>query len=392
MNNSKLETTIAFINEQGLSNLKKEIEDYDQTWFKTRDKTLWKKSTNRKRFLRTKEGTILFSFRIYKNAETKKWFAPVLEEFDLSSKSPIPNFIRKEILNYIDTFGKYKAVKAAMNKLKITNMTISTYYRSLDLHQMEMEKAIKEKPKLQDGQLVYVFLDDAYPTVKNQDVKNITNKKVQKQIRVISFNLGKKENLESKKESLLISKRVGFIAGYVGFGPTISVEDTVQSIKQYGNNFYENFDNAQIIIGGDGDRSFKKIAKELNATLILDKFHSVKYLKDFFIRGKQKYNPQNQANLRHAKELLYLGEFESLMAFLKLFPNRSKVVKYFTNNSEAVVNNSLEYNFGVSVESEVCRLVKAILGFGSKALSDLVFMNMMTMRAFKINNEYDLSA
>ncbi|PPE05386.1 Mbov_0401 family ICE element transposase-like protein [Williamsoniiplasma lucivorax] len=383
---STLEKTIQSLNETLIKNLIFEIEKYDFEWFKNRDKKLWKKTTNRKRFLRTKQGKIQFRFRAYKNSETKKWYAPALESFDLVSKSPIPNFLKKEILFKIDEFQQYKAVKASLGELQITHMTISTYNRSLDLHKMEFEKTISDKPKLVNNQKVYIFLDDAYATVKNKHIKILHNKKVKKQVRVLSFNLGQQLDPELRKESRLISKRVGFIPSYVGLKSKDMIEETIESIKIYGSTFYDNFENAQIIIGGDGDKTFKKIAKGLNAILFLDRWHALKYLKDFFIRGRKKYDSKNHQHYARALELFGNGDFEGLMSFIKLFSNRAAIVKYFSSNKEGIQNNSLDYNFGVSVESEVCRLVKSVLGFRNKTLNDLTFMNMVTMRAFKINN------
>ncbi|WP_458257929.1 UPF0236 family transposase-like protein [Spiroplasma endosymbiont of Dactylopius coccus] len=71
----------------------------------------------------------------------------------------------------------------------------------------------------------------------------------------------------------LVNKRVDVI-----IRPTktaIGVKKTAEFIKEQGNRFFENFDQAKIIICGDSAGWIKEVADYLGANFVLDKFHLV---------------------------------------------------------------------------------------------------------------------
>ncbi|WP_027063231.1 hypothetical protein [Mesoplasma seiffertii] len=59
---------------------------------------------------------------------------------------------------------------------------------------------------------------------------------------------------------------------------------------------------------------------------------------------------------------------------------------YFKNNKEGVSNLGEKWNIGVSAGSDVSRLVKSLLGYGSRTYSIKTFLNMLWYRSYKINN------
>ncbi|WP_342253306.1 UPF0236 family transposase-like protein [Spiroplasma endosymbiont of Zeiraphera isertana] len=109
----------------------------------------------------------------------------------------------------------------------------------------------------------------------------------------------------------LVNKRADII-----IRPTktaIGVKKTAEFIKEQGNRFFENFDQAKIIICGDSAGWIKEVADYLGANFVLDKFHLVKKLYVGIIAGnKGKYWDEYKI----CRNFIENGQYDELIKYM----------------------------------------------------------------------------
>ncbi|ATZ17991.1 hypothetical protein [Mesoplasma melaleucae] len=229
-------------------------------------------------------------------------------------------------------------------------------------------------------------MDDGY-------IKYRKNRKVFKfSVRVVSFNIGVeyKESKSSKtrKRGVLQNKRVFYIIG--NKENPIKWQDTINKINFWANTYYENFSKAKITIGSDGAKWVKKIAREMNAEFHLDRFHGIKYLKDLFVRGKNKYESSNWYLYKFGVKLFKNGKADKLIHFLKetgLHVSK-QIMDYFKYNRDGIIPQSGKNYIGVYAETDICNVLKAPLGFKKATYTLRNVVNFLSQRVFKINNYF----
>jgi hypothetical protein len=69
-------------------------------------------------------------------------------------------------------------------------------------------------------------------------------------IRIISFNTGYDLEKSTDKRKALKDKRITYITKPENY--KFNIDDLAKDIREVGNLFYDNFNEAKIILGGDG--------------------------------------------------------------------------------------------------------------------------------------------
>ncbi|WP_339045930.1 hypothetical protein [Spiroplasma endosymbiont of Colias croceus] len=127
-------------------------------------------------------------------------------------------------------------------------------------------------------------------------------------MRLLVFCTGKKKN------GKLINKRA--ICKIRISKTEIGAEKTAKLIQTYGNLFFENFDQANLIVCGDSAKWIRKTATILNAKFILDKFHAFHVLFLGIMAGRRK-NKIAKLHYENAINLFAKGQYYELIDFLQ---------------------------------------------------------------------------
>ncbi|WJG70522.1 UPF0236 family transposase-like protein [Spiroplasma ixodetis] len=112
----------------------------------------------------------------------------------------------------------------------------------------------------------------------------------------------------------------------------IGVKKTAEFVKEHCQKFYENIQQAKIIICGDSAGWIKEVTNYLDAQFVLNKFHLIRTLYLGVMTGnKEKYLEE----YNHCKNLIINGQYEQLIKYLyKELDNHKKLKKqYFKNRT-----------------------------------------------------------
>ncbi|WP_339021374.1 Mbov_0401 family ICE element transposase-like protein [Spiroplasma endosymbiont of Atherix ibis] len=359
-----------------------EIEARDIELLENRDKKRYILIKVKSRTITTEFGNLTFDRHIYKHYIKKKWkyIALIDEELKLKKWSKLDLNLVELIKEQLGTGKRYRDIIDMFPEAKLSLMTISRIFKSIKNE--DKRNKVERKISLVDKQRVYIFVDDAFVNVDRFKNKYKWRKlKINKdtQIRVVSFCTGFDIKTIHKKRRKLKDKRTTF---FIGKDEKLTTEKLAIRIYELGCNFYDNFENAKLVVGGDGAIWIKELASFIGANYILDRFHAVReFRKLFLFNGKY----HGKELFRIAINLFYSGNYKELIQLLEIEAPK-EVFKYFKNNRIGIINQSAEWNIGVSAESEVSRLVKSALGYGSKVYSLIVLKNMLNERAYKLNN------
>ncbi|BDT04397.1 UPF0236 family transposase-like protein [Spiroplasma ixodetis] len=116
----------------------------------------------------------------------------------------------------------------------------------------------------------------------------------------------------------------------------IGVKKTAEFVKEHCQKFYENVEQAKIIICGDSAGWIKDVADYLGAEFVLDKFHLIITLYLGIMAGnKGKY----WSEYNNCKDFINNGQYEQLIDYLyKELDNHKKLKKqYFKNNKKVLL-------------------------------------------------------
>ncbi|WP_342276391.1 hypothetical protein [Spiroplasma endosymbiont of Nebria brevicollis] len=200
-------------------------------------------------------------------------------------------------------------------------------------------------------------------------------------MRLLVFCTGKKKN------GKLINKRA---TCKIRLTKTkIGADKTAQLIKKYGNLFYENFDQANLIVCGDSAQWIRKTANILNAKFILDKFHAFHVLYLGIMVGRRK-DKIAKFHYEYAQNLFTKGEYDELIDFLQSLTLKYKKLKvgYFINAKEGVFNQALVENIGCFTETNIKQILKHMIG--SRTYNIDMYTKMVNFKCYKINTEIQL--
>ncbi|MGL5268448.1 MAG: Mbov_0401 family ICE element transposase-like protein [Spiroplasma sp.] len=366
---------------QQLTFFKSEIQAKDNEIFKSD----WRKNKGYvphsilPRTIITKYGHIRYQRRLYKywDNDINRWKYVFLvdKEFDVSKKQRIHGSFKKEIIKKIGTGKRYQDILDEFKNSNISKVSIHKIFKNADI-----KKNLIEKIKLNDGQKLYMNIDDCF----------VGNYK----IRPISFSTG----IENGK---LKDKRISFELKNVNElnkSYYLNRKKLVSWIYQELDNYYDNWQNADLIVAGDGASWIKTIARNLKAKQILSRFHFITYSRNSFLiinNNNYKYidyqsyqdfwKAINNFNLKRA--LLVLENYKNKLENTKIFPGKLRKTKvfiqYIKNNWEAFKNYSQSWNIGCSAESVVFHLVKQVTR--TKNFNFNILNNMLIARTNLIN-------
>jgi len=353
------------INLLTLDYIKRKWEKLDQKIFKTRDKSKYIIIDFEKRKRNTIYGVVIYKRRIYKyyNIELKKWVRVCLvdEKLKLSKYNRIGEDIEQKAIEYFADGKRYKDICHTMKEANLNRMSICRIFKKYEVTIQNITKI-----KLEPNQPIYINIDDAHR--KFWEYPRKSNKFSMRLVVFCTDNIN----------HTLINKRVSVI-----IRPTKTVlgaKKTVEFILEQGNKFFENFEQAKIIVCGDSAGWIKKVADYLGAKFILDKFHLIKVLYLGIIAGnKGKYDEEYNT----CKNFIKNGKYDELIEYLKTLNHKKLKKKYFSNNKEGITNQSCKENIGCFAESNVYHILKSMLG--NRTYSIKTYNKMIIFKCQQVN-------
>lgn len=295
------------------------------------------------------------------------------KELHIKKYKRIYKDVYDHVINFLGDGKRYRDIKDTLPQTNISLMTISRIFQN---HHLKYQ--IINKINVSDNETIYINLDDCF---MNFNKKNKTTYK----FRMISFNTGLNKTYE--KKPTLVNKRIAVIINKIGVKDI--EEKYVDFIWEKLNQYY-NFENAKIVIGGDGALWIKNIAKWFGANYVLDRWHALKLLwaeyKPNVGKRKLKLVRDNYLNYIQAKEYFLNGNYDQLINFLEKTDATKATLSIFKANKDGIINQNKNWNIGVSAESDVFHFVKSLKGHGSKMYNHKTYSNMVNYKIAKFNN------
>ncbi|WP_338959599.1 Mbov_0401 family ICE element transposase-like protein [Spiroplasma endosymbiont of Tiphia femorata] len=331
------------------------------------DKSEYKSYRFRQRKLKAKKGLLTYKRRIctHYNTKTQKMeYVSLLDNYlGVKKYSKLAPNVIKQILKYFADGKKYRDVCDTFIEDLISNSTVCRTYQKF-----ELPKANIPKIPLQPNQNLYVNIDDGHRKFK------LNCKKCS--MRLIVMCTGKKKN------GKLINKRA--VCKIRVSKTEIGAEKTAKLIEKYGNLFFENFDQANLIVCGDSAKWIRKTATILNAKFILDKFHAFHVLFLGIMAGRRK-NQIAKLHYQNAINLFAKGQYYELIDFLQLLTLQYKKLKvgYFINAKDGVLNQALVENIGCFTETNIKQILKHMIG--DRTYNIDMYTKMVNFKCYQIN-------
>ncbi|BDT04597.1 Mbov_0401 family ICE element transposase-like protein [Spiroplasma ixodetis] len=344
-----------------------------------RDKSEYKSYRFRKRKLKAKKGLLTYKRRIctHYNKKTQKIeYVSLLDNYlGVKKYSKLAPNVIKQILKYFADDKKYRDVCDTFIEDLISNSTVCRTYQKFELPKANIPKIVLEK-----NQTLYINIDDGHRKFKFNEKHNTKNCK-KCSMRLIVFCTGKKKN------GKLINKRA---ACQIRVSKTeIGAEKTAKLIEKYGNLFFENFDQANLVVCGDSAKWIRKTATILNAKFILDKFHAFHVLFLGIIAGRRK-NKIAKLHYQNAITLFEKGQYYELIDFLQSLTLQYKKLKvgYFINAKDGVLNQALVENIGCFTETNIKQILKKMIG--DRTYNIDMYTKMVNFKCYQINTAIQL--
>lgn len=162
----------------------------------------------------------------------------------------------------------------------------------------------------------------------------------------------------------------------------INTQDYVQRILMELEKYYVLPEKIKLVVGGDGDPWIMETASILEAKYVLDRFPFVKELKNAFLKGRK---TQEKIIIYNKCYSLFInGKCNELLEITK-FLNKKDLVRYIRNHRRGIENQKLEYNIGVSAESDIFWFIKSTLGYGAKAYGYKTYKNLLYLKLAQMN-------
>ncbi len=328
-------------------------------------------------------GPVTYKRRIYKYWDDFRYQYVFLADKKLQVEryNRITKNLKFKILAQIATCKRQRDICDMFFHAKLTRVAISKIISLFELKD-PLNIVFSDIKKVKIPQTLYINMDETF-------VKLRKNKKLKKyRIRLVTFHTGYHKFYSTIKRKVLANKRVYY--QLLPISKRIDTAEFIADVEKMAKKFYSNVGDIKIIIGGDGAPWIRNASQYWpNTNYVLDKFHALRYLKQLFpTRTNQLNFQQYQTN----KSLFESGIYSELDNNLKQaviknakISKLKEVVTYFRNNSIGIVNQSLDYNIGVSAEGDISHIVKWLLGYGSKAFHYQTFKNMLLLRTAEIN-------
>ncbi|MGL5268524.1 MAG: Mbov_0401 family ICE element transposase-like protein [Spiroplasma sp.] len=391
MQNNQFNSQNSFFDEyqkNSLIRIRNDLKNYFENVDKEIFLSSWRKTKGyipdgfKSRTLITIFGRITYKRRVYKYWNKARYNYVFLadKKLQIEKYSRVTSHLKFKILNQIATGKRQRDICDMFPFSNISRVTISNIIKLFKPEKLS-KYVFENINKIKIPKYLYINMDETFINLRK-------NKKLNKyRIRLVTFHTGHNEYYSTKKRKVLANKRVYW--QLVPVTKKINTHEFMFALKRIARNFYSNIDDSIIIICGDGARWIREMNKYWpESKYILDKFHAIRYLKQIFSNKKL-----DLRDYHNSKNLFELGAYNDLIYQLKQIkvkPGKeeklTKVINYFTNNAYGIINQKLEYNIGVSIESDVSHIVKWLLGYGSKTFNYQTFKNMLLLRAAGINN------
>ncbi|WP_338965854.1 Mbov_0401 family ICE element transposase-like protein [Spiroplasma endosymbiont of Sarcophaga carnaria] len=269
-----------------------------------------------------------------------------------------------KVLKELDSGKRYRDIIDKYKDSKISPMTISNIFRSVDLAEINenfKHMALPNKIRA-DSKYVYLGLDDTFTKIFKK------HKKIDKNmVRLAYLHTGIDWQKSSKKRHFLQNKRLLMV---MSKNVNLKMKEYRQLLKKFINNNYDLI-GKQLIVMGDGAEWIKKLAEYLKTDYVLDEFHlmaKVHHCFNFRRLGKDSKKEltveetQKKAIYQDVYAFVRKGEVNSILDYLKPFltkemqdiypflkDKKDKVkdlIQYITTNTEGIKNYQQEYYIG----------------------------------------------
>ena len=302
-----------------LEHITKKWEKLDWRIKNTRDKKKYKLVDYQYRTRKTLYGMVIYKRRIYEyfDEELQKWIRVCLvdEILQLPKYKRIGEDIEDTIIENFADGKRYRDICAICKKAGISVSTVHRVFKNLQVFE-----ANPVKVKLEKNQPVFVAIDDGHR--KFWDFKRKGTKHSMRLIVTYTDNIN--HQLQNKRVNTIIRKT----------RTPIGVKKTAEFVKEHCQKFYENVEQAKIIICGDSAGWIKDIADYLYKEL------------------------DNHKKLKK---------------------------KYFKNNKQGIVNQGASWNKGCYTETNIWHVLKEMLG--NRTYNILIYIKMVIFKCNKINLE-----
>ncbi|MDQ7983009.1 MAG: UPF0236 family protein [Spiroplasma sp.] len=367
------------------NDLKNYFESIDQKIFLS----AWRKNKGyipdgfKSRTILTIYGRITYKRRIYKYWDKIKYNYVFLtdKKLEIEKYSRVISHLKFKILEQIGTGKRQRDICDMFSFANITRATVSNIIKSFNF-ETSFKYLVNNIAKIKIPKYLYFNMDETYINLRT------ANKLCKYRIRLVTFHTGYNKLFSTEKRKVLDNKRVYY--QLIPNSKKIKTAEFMASLKKFAQKFYSNIDDIKIIICGDGARWIRE-AKNYwpNAEYILDKFHSIRYLKQIFTNRNNQLELQGYQN---SKNFFESGAYHDLIMQLKQItakPGKEeklvKIINYFINNAFGISNQKLKYNIGVSAEADISHIIKWLLGYGSKVFNYQTFKNMLFLKTAEIN-------
>ncbi|WP_342218179.1 Mbov_0401 family ICE element transposase-like protein [Spiroplasma endosymbiont of Amphimallon solstitiale] len=231
-----------------LEHITKKWEKWDWRIFKTRDKKKYKIVDYQYRTRKIMYGLVTYKRRIYEYFDEKlqKWVRVCLvdEWLELPKYKRIGEDVEQTIIEYFADGKRYHDICDICKKAGISVSTVHRVFKNL-----EVIEASPIKVKLEKNQPIFVAIDDGHR--KFWDFKRKGIKHSMRLITTYTDNINHKVQNKRVKAIIRPTRTV------------IGVKKTAEFIKEHCQKFYENVEQAKIIICGDSAGWIKDIADYL---------------------------------------------------------------------------------------------------------------------------------
>ncbi|WP_339046408.1 Mbov_0401 family ICE element transposase-like protein [Spiroplasma endosymbiont of Colias croceus] len=244
-----------------LEHITKKWEKWDWRIKNTRDKKKYKIVDFQYRTRKTMYGLVTYKRRIYEYFDEKLQklvrVCLVDEKMELPKYKRIGEDIEDTIIENFADGKRYRDICAICKQAGISLSSVHRVFKNLKINE-----ANPVKVKLEKNQPIFVAIDDGHR--KFWDFKRKGTKYSMRLIVTYTDNINHK--VQNKRVKAIIRKT----------RTPIGVKKTAEFVKDHCQKFYENIEQAKIIICGDSAGWIKEVADYLGAQFVLDKFHLVR--------------------------------------------------------------------------------------------------------------------
>ncbi len=340
--------------DKGRVDIVKQWEELDYQILKSRKK-VWMVKDIRERTIYTPWGLLTFRRRRYQNKITKKYKFLLDEKLKLEKYKFVTCKYRKLALFYYKVFKSYKEIALNVYGGQVSKMSIHRF-----IEEQEPEFGMQNYKCENDG-ILWINADGLWLN------RHSSSKEPQSKVEVKNFAFFTGRSVDRNKRHKLDGRVLKSFIEEDRASMVIELRKIISGFE----------DVREIRLIGDGANWIKGIAKELNATYYIDKFHIRKALRDVY--GKYNYRQALNIYSRNNHGRWLKVRLLRLLANPKTGEVNSKHLKligYLVNNHQAYIRACSDHTIGV-IEAMQAHFVARYLknqrkGFNMKTLTNIL--------------------